>query len=52
MGSHNKSVTEREALKQSGLVLDVLGVEALEAVRDGDTTLNARHEQARLENSR
>ena len=42
----------RKALAQAGIVLDVLGVEALEEVRDDDTTLNAGHEQARLENSR
>lgn len=47
MGSHNMSVTEREAHKQAGLVLDELGPAHLREVRDGDASLNAKYEQAR-----
>lgn len=38
----------RKALAQAGIVLDVLGVEVLEAIRDGEAKLNAVYEQARL----
>lgn len=34
-------------MRCAGLVLDVLGVEALEAIRDGDERLNAKYDEAR-----
>lgn len=37
----------KKALAQAGLVLDVLGTEALEEVRDGNATLNAVYGEAR-----
>lgn len=50
--SHSGSSSSMEApiikaTTQAGLVLDVLGTEALEAIRDGHTTLNAAYENAR-----
>lgn len=46
--SHN----EKEALRLSGTVLDVLGPPYLEEVRDGKQTLNAAYELARKEKER
>lgn len=51
-GTNSETKSIKNNLALAGLVLDLLGTDALESVRDGDTTLNARHEQARLENSR
>ncbi|MDD7587231.1 MAG: ParB N-terminal domain-containing protein [Corynebacterium glucuronolyticum] len=42
----------KKALAQAGTVLDVLGTSYLEAVRDGDTTLNHVYEQARIARER
>ena len=37
----------KQRVAEAGLVLDILGAEALEAVRDSETTLNAAYERAR-----
>lgn len=50
--SDSDAHTLAKALRQAGLVLDVLGTSHLEAVRDGDTTLNHVYEQARVERER
>lgn len=42
-----KTPQMKEPLAQAGFVLDVLGTEALEEVRDGNATLNAVYEKAR-----
>ncbi len=40
------SSAESEAMRQCGLILDILGRDAIREVRDGDTSLNAVYERA------
>lgn len=52
VSTESRTNTWQDAIRQAGLVLDILGPAYLEAVRDGDATLNASYEKARNEKQR
>lgn len=52
VSTESRTNTWQDAIRQAGTVLDVLGPPHLRAVRDGETSLNAAHEEARREKER
>ena len=52
VSTESRTNTWQDAIRQAGTVLDVLGPAYLEAVRDGESTLNHVYEQARMEQKR